>query len=235
MRRAAAWGPVARRVDEAVALLDTLPAREPTGRNGAREAAIAALGLVMDEAEARSAAAAWDDDTLRALKVANLPPDRAVPLLRRFRGDTAADLARRRGLVAELRERGARVSDEGAAHRPASVARFLALCGEHGADPAVADAIAETLRRRFPGAGPREVLSACEALFPRFAQWGDWLGAHSLLRALPTQREYTLSSFVDDFLRWTATDADAYVALQRYHRHESDGRSAAEILRLDRA
>lgn len=231
-RRATAWGPVARSIKEAVSLLDGLDARVPSGRNGARDAAATALSLVVDAAEVQRAKRMLDEDTFAAFHRAGLKPDKGIVLLRRLGGDTPADLARRRVVIGELADRGVPV-DEPRATKGASVARFLDLCRESGVETGVASSIVDMLANRFPAATPSDLLAACEALFPGWQTWGDWLGTLSLLRALPTQRDYPLSTFTIDMVRWAAGAPDPYAALRHYHRLEAEGRTVAEILRLE--
>lgn len=233
-KRAAAWGPVVRTSEEAVGLLDGLGARSPQGRNGARDAAASALSLVVDPAEVERARQSLDDLTFAAFLRAGLKPEKGLGLLKRFGGDGPADLARRRVGLAELQERGdvPTGTRPPRANKPASVARFLDLCRESGVDAMVATTLADTLAARFPGATPSDLLWACDALFPRWATWGDWLGTISLLRAFPTQRDYGIRAFAADFERWAAGADDPYTSLRHYHRLEAEGRTFAEILRL---
>lgn len=231
-RRALSWGPVAKTVDEAVSMLEGLEARSPQGRNGARDAAATALALVVDAAEVERAKDLLDDDAFAAFVRAGLKPEKGLGLLRRFGGDSPTDLARRRVVLGELRDRGIEVA-EPRASKGASVARFLDLCRESRVDSAVAGSIADTLAARFPAATPADLLAACEALFPQWATWGDWLGTLSLLRALPTQRDYAIRAFAADIGRWSARAEDPYVALRHYHQLEGEGRTVAEILRLE--
>jgi hypothetical protein len=230
---AAALGPVTARVDDVPALLEALVPVAPAGENGARAAAAAVLSLVLDPADVAAALGRWDDDTLGALLRAGLDGERGLALLRLLGGDSPGDIGRRRAVIAELRERGVDVPPV-PAHGAASIARFVAACDAAGLPVAQAMPLAETLPRRFPAAGPRDVLAACEALFPRLEAWGDWMGALALLRALPTQREYALSAFTADFLRWLGDCDDPYAALKRLHALEGGGaRPLAEALRMD--
>ncbi len=230
---AASLGPVASRVEDVPRLLENLPPVSPAGRNGARDAAAAVLSLVLDPADVADAVARWDDTTLGALLSSGLDAERGLALLRLFGGDTPSEVGRRRAVLAELRDRGVEVAEPKRA--PAgSVAGFVAVCAASDVPVTQAFPLAETLQRRFPAAGPRDVLAACERLFPRFAAWDDWMGALSLLRALPTQREYALPAFAEDFSRWIARADDPYAALKRLHALEGGGaRPLAEVLRLE--
>ena len=115
----------------------------------------------------------------------------------------------------------------------ASVARFVALCGEVGVDVSQAVAVAETLARRFPAAGPVDVLDACITLFHLFGRWQDWMGVLSLLRSIPVQREYSLTACAPALARWLADAEDPYVALKHLHALEGGGaRPLAEVLKM---
>jgi hypothetical protein len=230
---AAALGPVARRVEDVPGLLEALTPVAPAGRNGARDAAAAILGLVLDPADVKVAVARWSDVTLAATLRAGLDGEQALALLRMFGGDTPSLASQRRAAIADLRDRGLSIPDVPTTPS-ADVARFVALCEQVHLPMKQALGLADTLARRFPVAGPRDVLAACEALFPRFAPWGDWMGVLSLLRALPTQREYTLRAFAADYLRWLGDAEDPYDALRRFHALEGGGaRPLAEVLRLE--
>ncbi len=229
---AAALGPVARRVEDIPALLAALAPVAPAGENGARAAAAVVLSLALDPADVEAALARWDDDTLAAILGAEVSDEHALALLRLFGAEPPSATSRRRAVLADLRDRGVAVPDV-RARAGASVPRFVALCGEVGVPIAQALPVAETLARRFPAAGPTDVLAACVTLLPRFAAWQDWMGVLSLLRALPTQREYALPAFAGDLPRWLADVEDPYEALKRLHAAEGGGaRPLAEVLRM---
>lgn len=232
--RVAAWGRVAATLDEVPGLLAQLPPRsEPTLQNGARHAAAGILGLVLDPADVAAALATWDDATLGALQRAGLEGAKADALLRLFAGDRPGAVAQRRAVLAELRDRGVSVAAP-RAHTSASVARFVDLCAEVEAPMTLALPVAEALSRRFPAATPAELLAACEALFVRFAEWHDWMGALALARCLPTQREYPLAAAAPTLVAWLGTVDDPYAAVKRLSTLEANGaRPLAEVLRMD--
>ena len=228
----AALGPVARRVQDIPGLLDALAPVAPAGTNGARAAAAAVLSLALDPADVAASLARWDDDTLGALLAAGLDGDKGLALLRLFGAELPGAGARRRAVIAELRDRGVDVPDL-RAPAGASVARFVALCGEVGVDVSQAVPVAEALARRFPAAGPRDVLDACITLFHLFGRWQDWMGVLSLLRSIPVQREYSLAACAPALARWLADAEDPYVALKHLHSLEGGGaRPLAEVLKM---
>ena len=229
---AAALGPVARRVEEVPALLAALAPVAPAGSNGAGAAAAAVLSLVVDPADVAAALARWDDLTLAALCGAEVDTESAFGLLKLFGAEAPSAASRRRAAIAELRDRGVQIADVRTAPG-ASVPRFVELCVASGVSVSQALPTAETLARRFPAARPVELLAACVLLFPVFAAWQDWMGVGSLLRALPTQREYALAAFSADFSRWLAQVDDPYQALKQLHALEGGGaRPLAEVMRM---
>ncbi|MES2639277.1 MAG: hypothetical protein V4850_07325 [Myxococcota bacterium] len=234
---ASALGPVARRLEDVPDLLAALAPVAPAGQNGARAAAAAVLSLALDPADVAAALARWDDETLGALLGARLgnkgiDDESALALLRLFGAEPPSVTSRRRAVLADLRDRGVDVPDLRAAPG-ASVPRFVATCEANGVRVAQALPVAETLARRFPAAGPVDLLAACVTLFPAFAAWSDWMGVLSLLRALPTQREYALTAFATDLVPWLGDAEDPYEALKRLHALEGGGaRPLAEVMRM---
>jgi len=195
---AAGAGRVAQSVAEVAALLEAPgsgeAARALVPRNGAKQAALAALqGLLPDEELAR-ADRLLDEHFVRIL-------DRAGPELLRLVG----------GAV------------------PAE--RFMDLCDEHGVkDEGIS--LLKSLGRKFPAATPGQLLDAAELLFPVWARFDDWMGAVSLLRAVPTQRSYAIGTFARDMTTWLKRQEDLFDALRDFTRLEGHGRQpVAAVLR----
>jgi UDP-N-acetylglucosamine--N-acetylmuramyl-(pentapeptide) pyrophosphoryl-undecaprenol N-acetylglucosamine transferase len=231
--RAAAAGAIAANVADVPRLLETVTLTGEPPQNGARAAAAAILSLVVDPADVSAAAKVWDDATLSALLRSELDPQKAMTLLRLFAGELPSTTGQRRALLGELRDRGVDVPDVKAA-AAASVARFVDLCVTSNAPALVALTVAETIARRFPAAGPRDLLAACEALFPTFARWDDWMGALAFVRALPQQREYALARCAPDLAAWLARAEDPYAAQKRLNGLEGGGaRPLFEVLRME--
>lgn len=223
---ASGLGPTAARVEDVPGLLAGLGPVAPAGRNGAMDAAVAALSLVLDPHDVAAAARLWTTE-LASLTASGLDADASVRVLRLLAGDLPGRVARRRAVVDEVVARGGSV-DLPRAHRGASVDAFFAACQGH--PPAELLPVAELLARRFPAASPAELVDALGVLVPALAAWDDWVGVGALLRALPSQREYALRSFAADLVRWVDPDADAYDTLRRLH--AAGDRPLAELLRL---
>ena len=105
----------------------------------------------------------------------------------------------------------------------AGAERFLALCDAHG----VVDegpSLLGSLDRKFPAAHGEQLLSAAEVLFPVWARFDDWMGAVSLLRAVPTQRSYAIDAFARDMAAWLESQEDLFDALRDFTRLEGRGR-----------
>jgi hypothetical protein len=93
--------------------------------------------------------------------------------------------------------------------------------------------LVDGLRKRFPAATPSEFVEAVEALFGLWAPYADWMGALSLLRAVPVQRLYRISEFVRDLQTFLSGQEDLYEALRILAGREGGGRmTVAEALRL---
>lgn len=230
----AGLGVSARSVDAVPDALESLPAGPvaPLPGGAALDAAAAVLSLVLDPADVAAARAAWTAPVLSSLRGAALSAEDTVALLRLFSAEAPTAQARRRALLRELADQGVPVPDLPAAPA-ADPGALLALCPRLDLPPSLAVQLAQQLARRFPAARPPELLAALEALLPRWARWGDWMGVLSLVRALPVQRAYPLASFREDVAAWDADLPDPYAALRRLHAQSAGGtRPLPEILRL---
>lgn len=190
-------GRVARSVSEVVELLEEPgsadAARALVPRNGAREAALAALEGLIPPHELKHAAELLDEQTVQVLDQVG------VELVRLVGGSPNA-------------------------------VRFLELCNQHEVGEEGLPLL-KSLSRKFPAATVEERLSAAELLFPVWARYDDWMGAVSLLRAVPTQRTYALSAFANDLAVWLEREEDLFDALRDFTRLEGHGqRSVAEVL-----
>lgn len=229
---ASGLGPAVSGVEAVGPALARLAPVEPRGRNGATEAAVAALSLVLDPRDVARAAAAWDDRLLGALRGTDLTPTAALSLVRLFAAEPPSQVAHRAALAAEWTARGGEVRLPPVAPG-ADPARFVELCRAHGAEVREVLPLAEELARRFPAAGPAERLAALERWVARWAPADAWMGVLALVRALPTQREYRLDGFTDDLFAWLGDELDPYSALRRLHALEARGRRPlAEVLRM---
>jgi hypothetical protein len=94
-------------------------------------------------------------------------------------------------------------------------------------------ALLKALRKKFPAARGDALTESAEALFASWATFADWMGAVSLMRAVPTQRSYDIRSFTAAMCAWLCHEEDLFDALRSFSRLEGGGtRPIAEVLRL---
>ncbi len=213
------------------AALDLVPA------NGARAAAIEVLTTLLPDEDVRGAAAVLTPDMLGALhRIADdVDVAQAYALARLLAGGTPDQLRRRRAALAELADRGHAIpdSDESIADPGPRLARILTVADDVGAPLDTAIALVRSLHRKFPAASPGALVEAVELLFPAWARFDDWMGAVSLMRAVPTQRGYALPRFAAQLSAWLEGEDDLFDALRRFSRLEGGGsRTVAEVLRM---
>ena len=207
--------------------------------NGARAAALEILSTILPEADLRMADEVLTPGLLglihrtrdrrgnaaRSLK-------RTLDLVRLLSGGTPTQVAGKRAVLADLAALGHDVPDLADAEA-SGIGRFVALCERDSVPFESAELVIRGLSKKFPAATGAELVAAADALFPVFAQFDDWMGAVSLLRAIPTQRNYRLETFVADVLPWLARHDDLFDAVRDLSRLEAAGdRSVAEVLRL---
>src|SRR5690606_40698159 len=93
-------------------------------------------------------------------------------------------------------------------------------------------AIVRGLKRKFPGAGLDALVDACVVLFPAWARFSDWMGAVSLVNALPVQRGMSVGDVATGLVAWLERETDLFDALRRFAHLEGGGaRSLGEGLR----
>jgi len=115
----------------------------------------------------------------------------------------------------------------------ARVDAFLDLRARLGVPVDAAVALMRGLRRKFPSATAEQRTRAATRLFTLWARFDDWMGAVSLLRAIPTQRNYDITSFTDGLSTWLSEEEDLFDALRSFSRLENGGeRTVAEVLQL---
>ena len=151
------------------------------------------------------------------------------------RGHGLVLVARRAERLSELAEAGHAVPEllEPPSDALDTTKAFIALCERCELPLDHAEQLLNGLAKKFRAATGPELLAAVERLFPVFAAYDDWMGAVSLLRAMPTQRAYALTAFVDDLLPFLALHDDLFDAVRALSRLEGHGeRSVAEVLRL---
>lgn len=242
-------GRVARTLAEVPELLEAVgdahaaAALVPT--NGALAAAMTVLQDLLPAADLASASAALTPDLLRGLRRIAPPGTapgeelrKAMGLVRVLAGGSPSDLTRRRSLLAELAAQGVDVpadalSGADQVDAGSALGRFVGLCETHQVPIDQALQIARGLDRKFPAARGAEILAASELLLPAWARFDDWMGAISLLRAVPTQRTLTLPAFARDMVTWLGLQDDLFDALRDFSQLEASGaRPVAEVLAL---
>ena len=102
--------------------------------------------------------------------------------------------------------------------------RFVAACTTHGVPTDTALLLIEALTRKFPAARGSELVEGAETLFAAWGRFDDWMGAVSLMRAVPTQRRLTLGAFSTRLAGWLALEDDLFDATRAFTRLEGAGR-----------
>jgi hypothetical protein len=229
-------GRLAARLEDVPVLLDDAGSRDAAlalvPRNGARDAAVAVLAQVLPRADVEHAASLFAPRVLDALRMiggrALDPADRRIhEVLRVVAAPSPTDAAHRAAVLAELADEGAVISvpPRGPATTGSSrVERFLDAAATAGAPWDETATIVLGLRKVFPAASADELTSACVELFAALARFGDWMGAVSLIRALPVQRGYAPGKFVADLRRWLAREDDLFDALRTFTQLEGAGK-----------
>lgn len=235
-RRAEAAGAarVATRLEEIPSLLeapgDPERARDLVPLNGARAAALLALETVLPAADLALAARAVTPRLLGCLP-RGVELDLAE-LFRAFAGGTPAELQQRQVVLGELSELGHAVPELAGLEDPSRrIEAWVRLFTHHQVPAETATTLLRTVRKKFPLAQGEALLSGLSALLGTWAPFADWMGALSLLQALPSQREYTLERYAEDLSRWLARETDLFDALRRFAHAENAGeRSLSEVL-----
>lgn len=237
---AAGAGRLAPSLEHVAALLenpgDPAVARGLVPTNGARAAALQALASVLPEADLALAARVLSPALLsRGATVGGAAgAQKVLEIVRVLAGGPPREVARRRALIAELGDRGVDVSGVDAdLGRTEPVEQFLALTRQHEVPLDTAVALLKALQRKFPAATATELVAGCTTLFAAWAPFADWMGAVSLLRAVPTQRGLSLAAFAAGMRDWLGGEDDLFDALRAFAQLEQDGaRPVAEVLRL---
>lgn len=229
-------GRIARSIDEVPELLDdpgdAAAARGLVPDNGARAAALSALSLVMSAADLATAERVLTDDVVGALlRFGDESSSRLMELVRLACGDMPSERARVRATLLELADRGYAVpglrDEDVSAER---VVRLVDVLHRHQVPFETGLLMLRGLHRKFPHENRDALLAAAERLFRCWARFGDWMGAVSLMRAVPSQRAYGLEAFADDLVAWLATEEDLFDALRSLTRLEEGGSPLRENL-----
>ena len=200
---------------------DPAAARALVPHNGARHAAAKALAPVLSADDLSWALSILDDRLLTLSRDLQVPETDTWALIRQL----APSPSERAATAAVLAEHGV------PAPPSVQLERFLDVVHAHRVPPRMAQQLLRALGRTFPAATPADLVAACERLFPAWASFDDWMGAVSLLRAVPRQRGLALSVFVDAVVPWLAGYEELFDAVRDFSRLEGGGeRSIADLL-----
>ncbi|MCB9699627.1 MAG: hypothetical protein H6738_22775 [Alphaproteobacteria bacterium] len=203
-------------------------ARALVPRNGAHGLAARLLTTILPADDVAAAAAAFAPELYHHASARALPPARLLELVRML-GPTPSELTGRRALLRELADEGHDVP-ELPRTSPAGLADVLEVLDRQDA-PEPASRVLLDLHRRFRAAGSADLLAHGGRVLDALARFGDWPGAHALIRAVPTQRQMRLSTFADELCAWLDTERDLFDAQRALVRLEGLGtRPLAEVL-----
>ena len=181
-------------------------ARELVPRNGARDAAAEVLSMILPPQEVARARQLLSPEVVQRLTTGGWELGQGLHAVRLLGGEGDP------------------------------VVPFLALCDELDVPPALAVRLLQALHAKFPAARGAALLDGVRALFACWAPFDDWMGAVSLMRAVPTQRQLGLVPFTADLTAWLGDQESLFDAVRDFTRLEGGGqRPVAETLRLLRA
>ena len=211
---------------------DPAAARALVPHNGARAAAAEILKTVLPAADVAMAQSVVTPDLWgRAQRLGGSSALEAVSVLV---GDAPSAQKERDALLAELVAEGALISAPARRKSPpaARIDKFLAAVESAGAPIETSIAIVRGLKRKFPAAGLDALVDACAVLFPAWARFADWMGAVSLVNALPVQRGISVGDVAAALVTWLERETDLFDALRRFAHLEGGGaRSLGDVLR----
>ncbi len=208
-------------------------ARALVPKNGARDAAVSALELVLPPEDLAAAVRVLGAEALGFLgrqPGGSSLPGPALELVRWAAGPAPTARARRLALREELAEA---EGDDAASPRDAEarVRRAVTVIEASRVPLDTGLVLVRALERKFPQAPLDAVLAAVERLVPAWARFDDWMGAVSLLRAVPSLRGVDPVVFADAMVAWLATEEDLFDALRAFSRLEAGGqRPVLEVL-----
>jgi len=237
-RAAAAAGAarLATTVEEVPDLLDSPgdpeAARSLVPHNGARAAAAEILSAVLPPADVAMAQSVVTPELWS--RAHRLSATHALEAVSAVVGDGPSAQKERDAMLAQLVEEGALLSAPARRRAPAAtrVEKFLAAVEASAPPLDTAIAIVRGLRRKFPGASLDAIVDACGVLFPAWARFADWMGALSLVHALPLQRGISVGEVAEGLVAWLARENDLFDALRRFAHLEGNGaKSLGEVLR----
>lgn len=174
--------------------------------NGATRAAVQCLSGLLPESDLKWALAALPP----GIRDAELP---AIRLLGGVHPGQASSLAPKPAQVAERLD------------------KWRGILALHQPPDDLAWSLLQGIARKFPLSERGELIAGAELLFAAWAPFDDWMGALSLLRALPTQRQLGVIRFAEWMGEWLAGHEDLFDALRDFSRLEQGGkRSVSEVM-----
>jgi hypothetical protein len=210
---------------------DAAAARALVPTNGARAAAAEILSAVLPAADVAMAQSIVSPELWARAQRLGAGAIEAIALVT---GDPPSVLKERDAMLADLVAEGALVSAPARRRAPATARLEVFLTTLELSTPPLdtATSIVRTLRRKFPGASIDAVVDACRVLFPAWARFADWMGAVSLVNALPVQRTVSIGEIAEAMVTWLAGESDLFDALRRFARLEGNGaRSLPDVLK----
>ncbi len=211
---------------------DPAAARALVPHNGARTAAAEILSTVLPAADVAMAQSIVSPELwARAQRLGA----GAIDAIAAVAGDAPSVTKERDAMLAELVAEGALVAAPARRRVPATVRLDKFLTTLEAAAPPLDTAISvvRALRRKFPSASLDAVVDACGVLFPVWARFADWMGAVSLVNAIPLQRTVAIAEVSAQMAQWLARESDLFDALRRFARLEGNGaRPLPEILKV---
>lgn len=232
---AAGAGRVAASLAEVPELLDA-PGDAATARalvlhNGARAAAAEVLSVALPAADLAFAREVLAPERWgRAARHGSL----AIDLCAAVAGPPPSALRERDAVLADLVAEGAIAAAPARRRGSASdrVDALLAIVDELGPPADVALAVVRGLRRAFPAATLDAVVDATGVWLRACAPFGDWMGAASLVGAVPAQRSVAIGDAAAAVASWLAHERDLFDALRKLARLAEHGaRPLDEVLR----
>lgn len=221
-------GKLARDWQEAVELVDDCgsaeAAQQLVSKNGAKQAAVAILSQILPEQDVELAARVLEGKVLQFL---NLPGEsqQALSLIQIFSGGNPQQKRQRIQLLESLQAKGQTISPTPERYQPEQrILMGFDIILKEKIPLDIALNLCQSLQRKFPLAEADDVLDAMQILFPCWGQFDDWMGAIALLRAIPSQKHFSLLKFAQEMVRWLANQDDLFEALRQLTHQEQLGK-----------
>lgn len=214
----------ARRLADVPALLEdpgsAEAARALVPTNGARAAAREILSLVAPPDDVQRAAEILTPERVGRLEQSGWGLSRGLEVVRLLTGAPPSALRRP-------------VPETVSGTPDAVVDPFFGHCAQHRVPPDMALHLLQAVHRKFPAARGATLLEGLGKLLACWAPFEDWMGAVSLMRAVPTQRQLSLAQFAELMGAWLPQYDELFDAVRDLSRAEGHGqRAIAEAITL---